>query len=120
MINAPHITLNEFVNNGIKKYGEQIFVYDSITANCQWFARNLLEASGALTPKIEKFILQDADKVIENLGFFQTLARKLTDTANVIDVAIHGGKKKAGIVYDENFDKYDRIGRIPMYKRKEF
>ena len=69
---------------------EKLWVYDSITQNCQYFVRAVLKACNVLTPALEKYIMQDAAAVIEGLPWFAKLARKLTDTANVLDVAKEG------------------------------
>jgi hypothetical protein len=92
-IKAPNVTLNEFFVNGEKQAGgDKLWVYDAITQNCQYFVKWMLEGSNAYSPEINKFVMQDAAKVIENLSWFGKLARGLTDAANVVDVIKHGGK----------------------------
>ena len=92
-----NLSFNEFIANAEKVAGgNKLWVYDSISQNCQWFVKWCLKGAGVLTPELEKFIMQDAAKVIEGMPFFQKLARKLTDTANVLDVARSGqGKRKS-------------------------
>lgn len=91
------ITWNMMLAGAEKAAGgpEKLWVYDSITQNCQYFVRAVLKACGLLTPALEKFVMQNAAAVIEGLPWFEKVARKLTDTANVLDVARNGaGKKK--------------------------
>ena len=40
--------------------------------------------------ELDKFVMQDAAKAIEGLPWFQRVARRLTDAANVADVAMNG------------------------------
>jgi len=106
-VKSPNITLNEFLANAVQKHGENVFVYDAFKANCQLFTKWLLEESGILTQELQDYILQDAYSVIEGLPWFESLAKKLTDTANFLDVIVHGGKKKIkggliGTITDKN------------------
>ncbi len=69
--------------------------YDAFNANCQYFVKWLLQGAGVWTPALEKYTMQDAYATIEGMSWFQKLAKKLTDTANVIDVAKQGeGRQK--------------------------
>ena len=86
--------------------GDKLWVYDSITQNCQFFAKYCIQATGSLTPELTKFIMQDAAKVIEGLSWFQKIARGLTNTKNLIDVAKNGrGENGPGITNFE-IDKF--------------
>lgn len=98
-VKPPNVTFNEFIANGTKKAeqaGQNLWVYDAVRANCQYFVKWLLSGSGSWNSDVEKFVMQDAEKVIENLSWFEKVARKVTDIANVADVAKEGkGKKKS-------------------------
>ena len=95
-VGTPNITWNDMLSGAERAAGgaEKLWVYDAIKQNCQYFVRAVLRACSVLTPALEKFIMQDADAVIEGLSWFQKLARKATDAANVLDVARNGAGKK--------------------------
>ena len=94
-VKAQNISLNEFFGNAEKKAGgTKLWIYDAITQNCQYFVKWCLQGAGVWTDELNKFVMQDAGKVIEGLSWFQKIARKLTDTANVLDVAKEGNGKK--------------------------
>lgn len=93
-VSKPNTTFNEFIANAEKKAGgSKLWVYDAFNANCQYFVKWCLQGSNVYSDSIDKFVMQDAYKVIEGLSWFEKLARKVTDLANVADVAINGGKK---------------------------
>jgi len=75
--------------------GDKLWVYDAFTQNCQYFARDFLRGAGISGPRLNKFIMQDAAAVVEGLPLFQKIARKITDAANVADVARNGKGKKS-------------------------
>lgn len=107
---APNISLADFFAGGEKKAGspEKFWVYDAISANCQYFLKWLLQGAGKWTEPLNKFISQNTAKLIEGLPWFETIAKKFTDIANKIDVAIEGeGKKiRAPKIYKTNNGKY--------------
>ena len=47
-----------------------------------------LSTIGGWNSTVEKFVLQDTEKVLEGLGFLGNIARKVTDIASVADVAL--------------------------------
>lgn len=99
----PNVSMNEFIKNAeTKAGGTKLWVYDPISQNCQYFVKWCLQGSNLLTPEVEKFVMQDANKVIEGFSWFQKLGRAATNIANVADVALHGqGFKKGGLYADE-------------------
>jgi hypothetical protein len=97
-VSTPNISLADFIAKGERKAGspEKFWVYDAITQNCQYFLTWLLQGSGIWNPGLKKFILQDADKLITGLPWFKNIARKVTDAANKIDIALEGEGKQKG------------------------
>jgi hypothetical protein len=89
------ITLNDLFINGEKAAGspEKFHVYDSIHQNCQRYVEAILKGIGEWTPEVSKFVLQDAPKLIEGSSWFGYVAKKITDLANVADVAVYGSSK---------------------------
>jgi len=63
----PNITLAQYIANAEKKAGSpaKMWIYDAITCNCQYFTKWCLQGSGLWTPALERFVMQDAAKVID-------------------------------------------------------
>jgi len=64
------IVLNDFLNNGLKGQGKQLFFYyDPFTANCQIWINGLMTFNGLLknNPNLQKFIMQDYRTLIQNI-----------------------------------------------------
>ncbi len=78
---------------------KKLFVYDSISQNCQFFVKHFLKGAGVWSDSLNKFVMQDAWKVIEGMSFFKKLGKKLTDTANIVDVAKQGQGRKRIVHY---------------------
>lgn len=83
-VKAPNITINEFINKGVKSLGEDDFWgnYSALNQNCQWFLNGLLKANGI---NESKFILQDVAGLREQIKGTSDIADELTDTASTID-----------------------------------
>jgi hypothetical protein len=93
---TPNTTLGEFLNKGIKKAGESsYFIYSSGSDNCQQWIKDNLSGNGLWNDSVNKFVMQDAKKIYENLGLLEKINQKITDISHGVDVVIHGaGKKK--------------------------
>lgn len=79
----------------MKKFSPQrVFIYSSDKDNCQRFLNDCLSASGLMTPEIGKFILQDANRIYEGLGWLKDINRRITDAAAQLDVVQNGGSEK--------------------------
>lgn len=78
------ITLNDFVNNTIKKMGEDNFYkYSAFDHNCQDFMINLLQANNLLNDTLKTFILQDAGAILKKLpSYMNSIANTATNVAN--------------------------------------
>jgi hypothetical protein len=91
---SPNISWADFLYRAERTAGgDRLYVYDAIRANCQNFVHDCLKGADVLTPELNKYIMQNATAVIEGLPWFEKLARKLTDTRNVLDVAQNGGNE---------------------------
>ncbi len=83
--------MNEFLKKGIDKVGEsEYFIYRSSSTNCQHWIKANLSANGLWSEFVNKFVMQDADKIYENLGLLEKINQKITDIAHIADVAIEG------------------------------
>jgi hypothetical protein len=95
-VKAPNKTINEFVQAGVDKMGEDDFFgdYTALEKNCQWFLKNLLNANGITSAN--KFIFQDVKSIKESVGdVTNVVADETTDLASGIDKLvswISGGK----------------------------
>jgi hypothetical protein len=90
-VGSPGNTLNEFLKKGIDSVGESdYFIYRSGSTNCQHWIRANLKANGMWSDSVDKFVMQQADKIYENLGLLEKINQKITDIAHIADVAIEG------------------------------
>ena len=54
-------TFNIFIGNAeVLAGGDNLWVYDAISQNCQYFVRDCINGANALTPEIVKFVMQDS------------------------------------------------------------
>jgi hypothetical protein len=94
-VGSKTIPLNEFFNNAIAKTDKtRYFVYDSKTSNCQIWIIDNLQANGLLTSDLKQWILQDMEKIFNNLGLLQKINKGITDTASKFDVLLNGAGKR--------------------------
>jgi hypothetical protein len=81
-VSVPKITLNEFVQNTIKKIGIHNFTqYGGFRGiNCQNFIMDLLNANNSLTAEAKKFIYQPIEELIKKQPFWvDKIAQGVTD-----------------------------------------
>lgn len=81
-VSIPKITLNEFVQNTIKKIGIHSFTqYGGFRGiNCQNFIMDLLNANNSLTAEAKKFIYQPIEELIKKQPFWvDKIAQGVTD-----------------------------------------
>lgn len=81
-VSVPKITLNEFVQNTIKKIGIHSFTqYGGFRGiNCQNFIMDLLNANNSLTAESKKFIFQPMEELIKKQPFWvDKIAQGVTD-----------------------------------------
>jgi hypothetical protein len=95
-ISNVNISLNDFLNNGIKQAGEQhYFHYDSRNDNCQKWILDNLKGNRLLTSDLQSFIHQDPEAIYKGLGILGTVNKVITDTASKADTYLYGeGKRK--------------------------
>jgi len=73
---------------------DKLWVYDARTQNCQYFIKWILEYRIGWNSNVEKFVMQDAGKVLEGLGLLGKVAKVVTDVAGVADVALNGAGRR--------------------------
>jgi len=105
-VKVPNKTINEFIQAGVDKIGEDDFFgnYSALNKNCQWLLKQLLNANGITSA--DKFIFQDVKGIKESVGEgTNVVANETTDLASGIDKLvswISGGKlglKRGGKVH---------------------
>jgi hypothetical protein len=88
------ITFGKFMNDAInihpKLCKSPFWTYDASNNNCQIFVLSLLEGSDLATFEIIDFIDQDAEQMLQGLGFAKDVSRKLTDLAANFRQFIYG------------------------------
>lgn len=79
------LTFGQFMTNAADKIGkENLNMYDPGKNNCQVFTRDALAASGLITPEIEKFVMQEGEKIIGEMpSTAQDILRAITDFAHI-------------------------------------
>jgi hypothetical protein len=83
-------SINELLNKGYAVVGNnRWFHYDPVKFNCQYFLKWIIEGNGLLTPSLEKFIMQDAEKILANTGL-EGYARSLTDIRGRLSILFEG------------------------------
>ena len=87
----PGITLNQLIQNGINRMGNQFYLYDSKKNNCQTFLLNVLQASGIGNQTDYEFIKQETEKLFKGLPVLKGVAHTITDIGGVANKLIKGG-----------------------------
>ena len=83
------ITFKEFMTNAIIFHPEicnsPFWIYDSSKGNCQIFVQSFMYGNNLNTSDLEYFYNQNAQQLLENLGFAKEISKKITDFyANII------------------------------------
>jgi hypothetical protein len=83
-------TLNQMLDKTRESMGaEKFLTYDVFTNNCQLFLIGIMKANGLLTPKIEKFVYQNINQIVDELpGYVKPLVKGITDIARVVDTSL--------------------------------
>lgn len=92
-IEGRDISINSLLDIAQKNIGDNFYLYDGEDNNCQIFVNNVLKYSDILTPRLNKFIMQDTKKII---GQLPSLSKKIikgtTNLAGLFDVLLHGAR----------------------------
>jgi hypothetical protein len=80
---ANTLTLYQLFQNTLGEMGRDLFyTYDAFQNNCQNFVKNVLGANKILTPRNEKFIMQDVASIARNLpSYTKPVASRITTLA---------------------------------------
>lgn len=85
------VTMRKLFEDAEKKVGaDKLWIYDARTQNCQFFIKWMFSGTRGWNSSVEKFVMQDAEKVLEGMGLLGKIAKVVTDVAGVADVAMQG------------------------------
>ena len=91
------VTLNEMLNNTLKKVGNQrYFIYspfnDALTSgNCQRFVLDVLSSNNLNGSSYEKWVLQNIESLVKGLpNYVKLFAKTLTDIGASVEKAVGG------------------------------
>ena len=89
MLHVPvnNIRLKDFIENGEKKLGDNMYRYNATSYNCQNFIETLMTANGIAGTNA--FVMQDASKLITSSGLSHG-AKVITDVAALGERMIKG------------------------------
>ena len=89
------VNVYDFFYKPLKEVGKNLIEYSAHKYNCQNFVMNLLKYSGNLNPELEKFIMQDVEKMLADPKFslHKTFIKFITDAGAKIDVLKQGAGK---------------------------
>jgi hypothetical protein len=89
------VNVYDFFYKPLKAIGKNLIEYTADKYNCQNFVMNLLKYSGNLNPELEKFIMQDIEKMLSDPKFslHKTFIKFITDAKAKIDVLKQGAGK---------------------------
>lgn len=87
----PGITINQLIQNGINRMGNQFFLYDAKKNNCQDFLLNVLQASNIGDQADYTFIKQKTEKLFAELPVLKGLAHTVTNIGAIADKVFKGG-----------------------------
>jgi hypothetical protein len=88
------LTLNKLFKGGLDLVGpKKLYIYDPVSANCQWFLKWMLEAQNLMTPELKDFIMQDATELTEGIEGLASKAKTVPSFAGSLDYFMRGAKK---------------------------
>jgi mannose-1-phosphate guanylyltransferase len=106
------LTINEFIAKTSKRMGDSFIKYKSYSWNCQHFCLNALQANNLDTPELKKFILQDAQAVLEKMpSYMESVSDHLTDVGGIARFFKEKvlGFKKGGVIFRQGGRRARRL-----------
>lgn len=87
------LTMNQMLDRAQKIVGDDFYFYNPVNNNCQVFIRNLLQFSGLLTPALNDYIMQDAEKILRSGTFTREFAIIVPDLGTRLNHLLFGSGK---------------------------
>lgn len=95
IMNTPHITINELLNNTQKYMGKNFFSYSARDNNCQDFIVAIFKSNNIGDSNDITFIKQDTKQLFNDLPILRKIANTITDIGASANVIVTGkGIKK--------------------------
>lgn len=108
----PNETIEEFVENTIKKMGNAFFNYDGLRNNCQDFILAVLHGNGIHNSQYDSWIKQNTDEIFKSTpSFMRKVMNKVTDIANRAQILEEGTGIKTNYQHKNVLSNFD-IQRI--------
>lgn len=88
-------SINEMLQKTINDIGKRhFFQYRAFSWNCQDFIRNILNSNALLSPQLDKFIMQDVNKIVQDVPeFSQRIGNLATDAAALVSKWLGRGRR---------------------------
>lgn len=83
-----HLTFSQFISNGQQYQGDDFWLYDPLSNNCQDFVLSLLKGNHLGDNTIYNFVKQNADQLV--VGPFKHIAKFTTNIASRVDILLRG------------------------------
>lgn len=99
----PGITINQLIQNGINRMGNQFYLYDAKKNNCQSFLLEILQASNIGDQADYEFIKQKTEKLFKELPVLKGLAHTVTNIGAIADKVFQGGSLKRDRFQNKKF-----------------
>jgi hypothetical protein len=117
--NIPQgITINQLIQNGINRMGNQFFRYDSKVNNCQDFLLNILQANGIGDQSDYEFIKQKTEKLFKGLPVLKGIAHAITDVGGIANKFIGGSLDEERIEKRNPFNNPKFVSTIKKLRNK--
>jgi len=84
------IKLIDLLNNTYKNMGNNFFIYNSSSYNCQNFVLNILKSNNLYDIKYEKFIYQNPVYFFHKLNYLKNINNTITNIGSKVDLIIKG------------------------------
>jgi hypothetical protein len=91
-----YITINELFSNAREHVNDKLwFGYNSLSNNCQWYIKYILQYSDLYGPSEEKFLFQNIETLVKELPeYVKDTMNLVTDTAATVTKLRGKGSKK--------------------------
>ena len=110
-----NITLNNLLNNTLKKIGSyNFFNYDSRNLNCQRFIIDILNSNNLLTIEYKKFIYQNPYEIYKNTGLLSSFNKLITNIGSTYRI-IKGEGLKNQLIKDNDFNLLTKKKEYILY-----
>lgn len=113
-------TLQSLFDNAQRERGDQFWVYDAFSNNCQDFIIALLGSSGLLTQSLVDFIKQDVSRMVSDIDKRNPIASRIVRGVTDISSRLRRLVGRGLVPGDEDLPpKYFGVGKVPDEDKDE-